>query len=112
MLLEKQRGSTDQNRQHGKPRKASRLAQPLRMRRSCQRGEGSDHMLRRKYIGIGIHRINQRHRPAQQVLTGQLLRAELLTAGIQQKYGSGNRNGNTQVSTVAAEGIRIVQKRI
>ncbi len=82
------------------------------MSRSCQGGEGANHVLGREHVGAGIHGIDQPHRPAQQIVPGKRLRAQILAAGIQQENDRGHGDGYAQELTVALEGIHIVQKRI
>ena len=84
----------------------------LGVRRCCQGGKGTDDVLRREHVGAGIHRVDNAHGSAEQIVPGELRRAQVLTAGIQEKYGGRHGDGYAQKLTVALEGIHIVQKGI
>ena len=79
------------------------------MGRRCQGGKGTDDVLRREHIGAGVHRIDQAHGSAEQIVPWKFCRAQILTAGVQEKNGGGHGDGNAQELTVAFEGIHIVQ---
>lgn len=82
------------------------------MGRRCQGGKGADDVLRREYIGTGVHRVNKAHGAAERIVPGKICRAQILAAGIQEKNGGGHGDGNAQELTVALKGIHIVQQGI
>ena len=112
MLLQKQSGNADKNRQHRQGQQPSRLAQAFCVGRRYQGGQGADDVLRGEHIGGGVHRVEKAHHTAQEIVPWQLRRAQILTAGVQQEHHRGHGHGNAQELTVAAEGIHIIQKRI
>ena len=78
------------------------------MGRRCQGGKGTDDVLRREHIGTGVHRVDKAHGAAEQIVPGKCRRAQILTAGVQEKNGGGHGDGHAQELTVAFEGIHIV----
>lgn len=82
------------------------------MGRRCQCGQRADDVLRWEYVGAGVHRINQAHGPAQQIVPGKFRRAQILAAGVQQKNRGGHGDGDTQELTISSEGILVVQQAV
>ena len=78
------------------------------MGRRYQGGESADDVFRREHIGTGIHPVDQAHGSAEQIVPWKFCRAQILTAGVQEKNSGGHGDGNAQKLTVAFEGIHIV----